>query len=227
MEETEVVVDEEIQKANNDIVTKVNDLIVNDQASCDMALDLKKVCIDLEKKTIAYFKKLKEPAQITLDAIRKAEKAELEPITATKRLAATKLTEYSNRLETERLAEEKRQREEAEKKQAAEVARLKEEALKAADSGEEAEFEEKLFQAEHSTVEDHMPVSTPSPKVKGIKVVWYAEVTDMRLLLKEILEKRVAIDAVEINSKWKRDIAGANTDQITIPGLTIKSKKVI
>lgn len=222
-----VVVDDEIKSGNNDIIQliqKAPALTYDDSVNLQT---LKSDCIKLEKKTEAYFKKLKQPAAATLQAIRDAEKVELKPLGDAKSIAATKLVKISDLLEKERLEREQAERELAEKAAAEAQKKAKEEALKAAENNNEEVFEEKNFEAEHITVEDHMPVSTPVQKVKGMKVTWYGEVTTLRLLIKEILENRVTIDAIQINPKWLRDIAGANKDQIKVPGIVIRSKKVI
>jgi hypothetical protein len=58
------------------------------------------------------------------------------------------------------------------------------------------------------------------------RTIWDAEVTDLRALVKAVVEGGAPLACVTADEKYLRKRAGADRDQLQIPGVRVYSRRV-
>ena len=132
--------------------------------------------------------------------------------------------------------ERKRLEKEAEQKRLAfieaekERKKLEDEALAAAEQGDNETFEEKIIEKEEVRREDHMPVSAPTPKMKGgssQRANWQTEVNDLMKLVKAVAAGDQPIEYLTANTKALSQIGKATKGAMKIPGVKFYDKGTV
>lgn len=154
-------------------------------------------------------------------------KEHLDPAMKAEKIVKDKLIDYTEhqeiirRAKQEQLDRQARAEEERKKKALEERARKAEEQGKADKAAELREKKE--------DVQVDAPIAAPrvaAPSGLTFKTSWYAEVTDKMALIKAVAEGKALPTLLDANMSNLNKQASMYKDQVTIPGINFKSKKV-
>ena len=208
------------------IQQQYNSLKVVDEGTYLMAGDARKSIKEYKDKVIEYFRDSKESANLAHKNICLLEKDALAPAKAIDESLQNEIRIYLTKIETERKAEQRRLEAEAAAKAEAERQRLLEKAVKAKT---EEKAEELLEKAEEVYA---APVFAPTPVAKTERTGYSTitkktdirvSVSDVKLLLKEIVAGRFPESAVEIKlTACKTYCKAMGLKGKDVPGLLIE-----
>lgn len=216
---------EEISQEAVSLAGQIRSLVVTNQETYDKMNSLIAICKTAQKKVTGWFAPMKSKAYDSWKQICKQESDVLGPLQIAEKNGKFIATSWWQEQEEKRLAVERKLREEAEEKAQKEREKLQRKAEKEAAKGNEAEAEALKEQAESVQAVD-IVVKPQVEKNNGVsyRELWYAEVTDMKLLCKEIAEGRISPNVVKPNQTALDGLARANEDTLTIPGVAFKKE---
>lgn len=207
----------EVRTQTTSLITQARDLAlaIKDKESYDRAADLLLYAKGLNKKIVGYFKDLKDPINRAKDEILKKEKEALAPVEQVeKQILGPAMSAFTVEME--------RQRRIAQDKALAEARRLEEEsrlnaAVSAEQDGDKAVAEEIL-----NTPAPLPPVDVPKfEEARGLhdRTTWKGEITNLRELIKGILDGKVPITAIDGNLTVINQAARAMKQEMNWPGV--------
>lgn len=209
-----------IEKEMEPIVKRVSDIVVKDTATYTLAGEGCKSLTQMEKRIKEYWKEDIDRAHKTHKSLCAKQKEMLDIISPKKALLVQQMKAWDD--------EQKRIAEEAEKKANEEARRLAEEA--ALKEAEELEKEGKVEEAEAVINE---PIEAPpvviqkaTPKGYGafIKENWYADVFDVRLLAKAVIDGIVPAESIQGNQTFLNNQARVLKQNMKYPGVSALKK---
>ena len=216
------------------LVSRTNNLAIVTHDDYMAAGEQLKAIKGAQKNVIDLFKTPKDAAFKAHRAISEAEKKVLDPLKRAETVCAGKVQKY--------LVDEQKRKEEAARIARAEAERK---AMEEAEAMRKKEEEEKInlavqldshgFKEEAEQVlaaEAPLPVVTPviavvkeaeNPRVEGVhtRTTYRAEVSDMMLLLKAIVEGKAALSLVQANEGVLNKMAIALRHELRIPGVKV------
>jgi len=206
----------DIKQEVSPVLHRAKTLVVKDEAGKQEAADTLSVIKVLRKKVKDTFGSNTKKAHAAWTAAKATEKEFDDPLKEAEQFVKNAVLDYDSELQREaqrKAAEEARQRfEEEEKKRKAEAEILRQDGL-------EKEAKQRLERKEEIVV---APVEVPKSEVKGITITehWSAEVADLYLLCKAIVEKKVPIDMVMPNFSRLNQVARDCKGNLNYPGVT-------
>ena len=220
MENIPVVPDEgQLSKIVNPIVTKANEIIVN-EATVQLAVGHMNNGLAAQKRIVELFKPAKQSANKTHSDICTLEALALTPLRASDNIIKYKLGVY--RAEQEKIDQEKAA------KAAKKIKADKEaERLRLAELAEVAGENEMAEQIVDEPIDVPVSVSPAASKINGVsfRERWKAEVTDKAMLLRAVVDGHVPLAAIEINQTFLNQQAGSLKTEMKYPGVRVYPKK--
>lgn len=215
----------EAQVQVNDLVQRAQRLAANiyDKSSYDAAADLLMYAKGMRKKITQYFKDLKDPLNKARNELLRKEEEALAPIVEIE-------SNILGRSMSQFIGEQERLRRIEEQKAMAEAKKIQEEAqlaaaVEAENGGDhvaaEAIINEPLIAA---------PVSVPvfeQPKGLSQRENWKGECFDIRALVKGIVEGKVPITAIEVNTTTLNQFARSTKGTQEWPGVKVTCEKTM
>lgn len=182
---------------------------------CKKADNLHKVLVDLKKKIDDAYDGIIESSRATWKAAL-AKKAEYwTPVDAEAKRLKARIGEFKDEIERKRREEEDRLTKEA----------IREEEERRAMEAEASPEMAAEIMSEPILV---APVVLPNEVKTEVRfrTIWDAEVTDLRALVKAVVEGGAPLACVTADEKYLRKRAGADRDQLQIPGVRVYSRRV-
>jgi len=199
-------------------------LVVNGQASRDMAIGYIREIKQTSKRVTDYFGPLKKSAHETWKAIVAKEKELLEPLDMAERKAKIAVSTYDQEQEAVRLAEQRRLQAEADEKARRERERLEKEAAKLKT---EAKREERL-EAAAAVVAPTVEVAPAIEKQAGesTRKVWKARLVSIEALT-GLPAGDVRLSFVEFDQAAANKFATATKGVVKVPGVEFICESVM
>lgn len=204
-------------------------IVIADEASLFKANEFRNGIRALKKEIDDSF----DPQIDQANALHKSLLAEkrkfADPLDMADRIVKPKISDYLAEVERKRLeAARAKERAEAEARKIADD--TADEANELINKGaiDEAEAIVDKATAKVENVLAAAPVIPERPKVEGFKerTIWYAEVTDLAALVAAVAAGKVQQAVLEANMPVLNKMASALHDQLSVPGVVAKSKKV-
>jgi hypothetical protein len=227
-----LVTTDEVETKALDIVGQAKAVKVTDQGSYLLAGLLWKEIGDMMKEVKDTFDPICEAAHRAHKAATEKRAKYLDPLAAAQKSVKALMSAWD--AEQERIRREEQRRLEEEARKAAEEQALldaiaaEEEAKRNGATAEEAAREAEAVISEPVHVP---PVVLPkaTPKLAGgpvYRIIWRAEVTDMKALISAVARGAVSINAVLPNDAFLRQQAESLKETADIPGVRVYSQRV-
>lgn len=229
MEKVEIVPKEEVTEQSNllEVARKVHIVDVEScQEGTDVALTAKRLRLKIEK----YHKPHIDNAHKAHKDLVKAMKELTEPLKKAEDWIKRQIVDYNREIERVRLEAAIKAQKEAEEKLRQEKERLDKIAMEAAEKNDESAFEEATQESESITEQDFTPVQQPKeamPTGVSTRKNWQVEITDLKALIKAVMEGHAPENFIIANEKAIKQWAKAVGDTQKIPGIKVYDKGTV
>ena len=218
-----------ISKANK-VVNDTGTLTIKDNAGYEHAAVVLKDYTAQEKALLEKQKSLIDPLNVTKNGVWDLFKSPLDFLGKGRKKIKAAMITYQDKLENERLAEEKRLEAIAEKERKYQEGLAKkrlETATKNDNEDRIEEIEEEIEEIQHTSVAP--VVASNRPKIQGVstRVTWSAELTDKMALIKAVAAGLAPETLLDVNMPTANQMARAMKSHLNYPGIKAVSKKGI
>ncbi len=231
--ETAVIDQNKIKQEGSQALTFAQQYEITGEESLLKADQYFNLYAEKEKERFVKFDPLRASAYETYQKALAILREATEPFKMGKAIFEQKILAYRTKLKKAREEEEARlnkikkaEAEESKRKETEELLRQAADIEKSGDVDQASALIEHALKVEAEPIKVAPPTAAPLPKLNsGVRDYWYADVTDLMVLVKAVADGKVPLAAVEANMVYLNGRADLEESAMKIPGVVANSRE--